>query len=307
MRVLRAWAVVAVLAATVSAGWGVSAQPAAEEQQGAEGGGARLVALNFADNIDMRVLAKWMSEVTGQVFAYDEAFQGTVSLETPKELPESSLMPLFESVLKLKGYTMVHRGDLVMIVKSTQAPALDPSMVFPDGKSRTEAGTFVNRLVSLRYADPVAVSEAIKPFLSGPNSVLVMRDRKMLVISDDADNVKRALEIVAHLDQQAAHPKVVLMPLTHARATEVASQLELAFAKSRKGEAGGAALPIFKPDQRTNSVLVISTENELRAIEAIVKTLDIETVEPERLIRIYPLRNTKAELVLGTVGEIIQG
>ncbi len=306
MRVSRALVVVAVLVATVPAGWRVWAQPMAGEE-GAEGGEARLVALNFADNIDVRVLAKWMSEVTGEVFVYDEAFNGTVSLETPKELPESSLMPLFESVLKLRGYTMVRRADVIMIVSTAKAPALDPSMVFPDGESRSEPGTFVNRLVSLRYADPQAVSEAIEPFLSDPNSVLVLRDRNMLAISDDADNVQRALEIVAHLDQKAARPKVVLVALTHARATEVASQLELAFAKGQKGEAGGAALPIFKPDQRTTSVLVITTENELRAIEAIVATLDTETVEPERLIRIYRLRNTKAESVLTTVGDIIQG
>ena len=90
----------------------------------AQPGGVPMITLNFADTVDVRVLAKWVSEVTNQTFAYDDSFQGTVMLEAPKEVPESSLLPLFESILKLKGFAMVQQGDLVMIVKSTAAPAL---------------------------------------------------------------------------------------------------------------------------------------------------------------------------------------
>jgi len=303
---MKASHALSTVAVVMVIGISVLYQPAAG-QNGYQEGETRLVALNFADSIDLQVLAKWISEVTGRAFVYDETFQGAVSLQTPEELPESALMPLFESVLKLKGYAMVPRGDLVLIVKNAVAPALDTSMVFPSEELRGQPGAFINQIVALRYADPQSVAAAIRPFLSAPNSVLVIDEQNKLAISDYTDNVVRALEIVAHLDQKAARPQVVLMPLDHARATEVASQLDIAFAKEQRAQAGPAALPIFKADQRTNSVLVVTTENDLPAIDRIVKTLDVEAAEPERPMQIHRLRNTKAESMLATIGELIQG
>jgi len=265
-----------------------------------------MIALNFADTVDVRVLAKWVSEVTGQTFAYDDSFQGTVMLEAPKEIPESSLMPLFESILKLKGFALVERGDLVMIVKNTAAPALDTGVVLPQQQPLAEGTDFVNQIVEIKHADANAVASALAPFLSGPQAVRVMPDQNKLSISDYAENVRRALEIVALLDRRQMAPRVVVTGLKFARAADVVKQLDTAFQKARAAKGPGAGLPLFGADKRTNSVVIVAREEDLSGIDNIIGMLDVEAYEPERPVRIYRLQNAKAESMMPILQELLE-
>ncbi len=262
-----------------------------------------MVALNFADSVDVRVLARLVSEVTGETFAYDEDFSGTVMLETPREIPESALMPVFESVLKLKGYTLVRRQGLVMIVQNAAATALDTGIVLPAREVTAEGTEFVTRIASLRHAEAETVRAAIEPFLSSGSSARVLPGQQEVAISDYAENVQRALEIIAHLDRPQARPRVSLIGLEHARAKDLAAQLELAFRKDK----GSAELPLFAADQRTNSLVVVAREADVAAIRELTGTLDVEAVAPELPIRVYRLMNTKAETVLPMLEELLRG
>jgi general secretion pathway protein D len=292
---------ISVLALTASgAGRPAADAPAADAQ-------VPMIALNFADTVDVRVLAKWVSEVTGQTFAYDDSFQGTVMLEAPKEIPQSSLMPLFESILKLKGFAMVRREDVVMIVKGAAAPALDTGVVLPDQQSAAQGTDFVNQIVTLKHADANTVAGAVGPFLSNPQAVRVLPEQNKLSISDYAENVRRALEIIAHLDQQEVRPQVVLCPLEFARAADVVKQLDAAFTKARAAKGPGAGLPIFNADARTNAVVIVTREEDVAAIRDILAALDVQANEPERPVHIYRLQNTQAEKIMPILDELLKG
>ncbi len=291
---------------------GVLSLPASAAGRPAAGGGAApsgvpMISLNFADTVDVRVLAKWVSEVTGQTFAYDDSFQGTVMLEAPKEIPQSSLMPLFESILKLKGFALVRRADLTMIVKSAAAPALDTGVVLPNQQTDASGTDFINQIVTLQHADPTTVAAAVTPFLSNPSAVRVLADQNKLSISDYAENVRRALEIIGHLDQQQARPQVVLLPLKFARAADVVTQLDAAFNKSKAATGPGAGLPIFNADARTNAVVVVTTPEDLSAVRTMLDTLDVQADQPARPVRIYRLQNTQAEKIMPILDELLKG
>ncbi len=269
--------------------------------------GVPMISLNFADTVDVRVLAKWVSEVTGQTFAYDDSFQGTVMLEAPEQIPQSSLMPLFESILKLKGFTLVRRPDVTMIVKSAAAPALDTGVLFPDQPTTARGTDFINQIVTLQHADPTTVAAAITPFLSNPTAVRVLADQNKLSISDYAENVRRALDIISHLDQQQARPQVVLIPLKFARAADLVNQLDTAFNKSKAAKGPNAGLPIFNADARTNAVLVVTRAEDLSAIRTMLDALDVSADQPERPVRIYRLQNTQAEKIMPILDELLKG
>ncbi|MFO8006993.1 MAG: type II secretion system secretin GspD [Candidatus Brocadiia bacterium] len=275
----------------------------AEMVQPPQGEQSPLVTLNLGDSVDVRVLAKWISEVTGQTFAYDESFQGTVMLETPRKLPESALLPLFESILQLKGYAMVRRGEVVMIVQTQAAAALEPDISLPSEELDGE-GEFVNKMVQIEYADAAVIAEAIKPLMSSPNAVQVLAEQNKLSISGQAGNVQRALAVVEHLDQREARPRVLLRTLQYARAADVVAQLEVAFPKQATGPRAG--LPVFNADRRTNSVVVVAAERDVDAVEETLQTLDVEAVQPQRPVRVYPLQNTKARHIVPLLEEIIQ-
>ena len=323
MNALRIWCVLLLLGAGAlgatprwaEAGEATAPQPAAATQPAGaalpagakQPGGVPMIALNFADTVDVRVLAKWVSEVTNQTFAYDDSFQGTVMLEAPKEVPESALLPLFESILKLKGFALVRQGDLTMIVKSAAAPALDTTLVLTNQESSAHGTEFINQIVKLEHADPATVSAAIAPFLSRPDAVRVLADQNKLSISDYAENVRRALEVIAHLDQQEERPQVALLPLQFARASDLTKQLDTIFGKAKGAKGPGAGLPIFNADQRTNSVVIVCRLDELQPIMATLKTLDVPATAPDRPVHIYRLQNTQAEKIMPILDELLKG
>ncbi len=303
LALLLLWAGVLCLPAFAS----VRSSASEPARPGAAPPGVPMIALNFADTVDVRVLAKWVSQVTGQTFAYDDSFQGTVMLEAPDKIPESSLMPLFESILKLKGFTLVRRPDVTMIVKSAAAPALGTGVIFPNQQTSAGGTDFINQIVTLEHADPTTVAAAITPFLSSSNAVRVLAGQNKLSISDYAENVRRALDIIRHLDQQQARPQVVLLPLKFARAADVIKQLDTAFSKSKAAKGPDAGLPIFNADSRTNSIVVVTRQEDLSAIRDLLKTLDVEAYAPERPVHIYRLKNTQADKIMPILDELLKG
>ncbi len=283
-----------------------SAGPAfAQQGSGADGG--QTISFHFADEVDLRVLAEWVSQVTGRAFVYDETFQGTVVLQVPGEIPREALMPLFETILKMRGFALVPRDDVTLIVQRQRARTLQTAMEWASDPEVPSGDEFVNQVVSLRFADAESVAGAIGHFLSSTDAVLPLPKVHQLAISDYADNVRRAVEMVRKLDTRAARPRVSLLPLENAHAEDVVGQLNQAFARERGEDAGGALpAPQFAADRRTNAVFVVAAEEDLQAVRETVEALDIASVGPERPVRIYRLRNTKAEDVIGILSDLIQ-
>lgn len=62
--------------------------------------------MNF-DGVDIRVMVKFISELTGKNFVLDDKVKGEVSIVSPTEITIDEAYRVFESVLEVKGYTIV--------------------------------------------------------------------------------------------------------------------------------------------------------------------------------------------------------
>src|SRR5262245_64826350 len=73
------------------------------------------VALNFQD-VDLPVLARFVSEVTGRNFILDDRVRGNVTIISPTRITPEEAYLVFQSVVLVKGLTTVRSGDFVYIV-----------------------------------------------------------------------------------------------------------------------------------------------------------------------------------------------
>jgi type II secretory pathway component GspD/PulD (secretin) len=78
------------------------------------------IALNFQD-VELPVLAKFVSEVTGRNFIVDERVHGRVTIISPTRITPDEAYLVFQSVLQVKGYTTVPSGAFVKIVPAREA------------------------------------------------------------------------------------------------------------------------------------------------------------------------------------------
>jgi len=101
------------------------------------------VALNFQD-VDLPVLARFVSEVTGRNFILDDRVRGNVTIISPTRITPEEAYLVFQSVLQVKGFTTVPSGNFVKIVPVSEGRE---SAIPTDGRTGDES---VTRILPVR-------------------------------------------------------------------------------------------------------------------------------------------------------------
>ena len=72
------------------------------------------ITMNF-QNVDIPVLAKFITEITGRNFIIDESVRGKVTIISPSKVTPEQAYSIFQSVLQVKGFTTVQAGKIIKI------------------------------------------------------------------------------------------------------------------------------------------------------------------------------------------------
>ncbi|MCA9242329.1 MAG: hypothetical protein KDA32_00130 [Phycisphaerales bacterium] len=126
---------------------------------------------------------------------------------------------------------------------------------------------------------------------------------------------KQMSEMALVLDQNSMGLEIRNFPLKHARAEEVVTQVEQAFAKymmlSRQLEGGGGLdIDAFTavPDTRTNSVTVLGSEQTFAFVKTLLAVADVETPEAQRkTFRVFSLQEANADVVAAAINNFASG
>jgi general secretion pathway protein D len=278
-----------------------------------------LITMNFQD-VDIPVLAKFISEITGKNFVVDESVRGKVSVISPTKVTPAQAYSIFQSVLQVKGFTTVQAGPVIKIVPSREvreSAALTTSQ--EPGEARGDA--YVTRMVRLKNIDAASLVSVVQPMVSHDGLVAAFPEDNTLILTDDAYNIDRLLRIIGSLDVQGTHQNIEVIPLQLAFADDLASQIE----KIMNGEGGsdsgagrfprpglGVVAPSaqgptggFKvvPDERTNSVIVLAGPLQMRTIKDLIVKLDVHPPNENSRIHVYRLKNAMA----GEIVEVLNG
>src|SRR5271155_3219756 len=186
--------------------------------------GQDLITMNF-QNVDIPVLAKFISEITGKNFILDESVRGKVSIISPTKVTPSQAYSIFQSVLQLKGFTTVTAGSIIKIIPARdvrQSAELTQSQV----PAETHGDSYVTRMVKLENASAGSVMSVIQPMVSHDGLIAAFPQDNTLIITDDAFNVQRLLRIIGSLDVQGMQQNVVVIPLKLAYADDLSPKIE---------------------------------------------------------------------------------
>jgi len=87
----------------------------AEKGSVSERKGTEKVTIHFVD-VELSAVTKFISEITGKNFIFDERARGKISIIAPSKLSVDEAFSLFTSVLELKGFTIVQAGRVYKVV-----------------------------------------------------------------------------------------------------------------------------------------------------------------------------------------------
>src|SRR5271167_4617083 len=283
------------------------------------------ITMNF-QNVDIPVLAKFISEITGRNFIIDESVRGKVTIISPSKVTAEQAYSIFQSVLQVKGFTTVQAGHVIKIVPARNvrsSAALTESQI----PAETKGDEYVTRMVRLKNIDAASVIGVIQPMVSHDGLVAAFPADNTVIVTDDAYNVQRLLEIIGSLDVRGEQQSIVVIPLRLAFATEIAPEIDQLMA-AKMGVAANGTNPQLAlrptigvapsatgpgmgykviPDERTNCLIVAAPPLQMREIQDIVQKLDVNPPLSTSRIHVYRLKNAQATEMVQVLNNLLNG
>ncbi len=254
----------------------------------------QLVSIDF-NNVDISVFIKFISELTGKNFVIDQRVKGAVNIISPSKISIEEAYKVFESVLEVHGYSTVKSGKIIKIVPSPDARSKNIETMFKE-EARSPEDKIVTQLVRLKYADPGEIKKLFAPLISKSSLVLAYSPTNMLVITDTYSNITRLLKILDVIDVTGTGLELSVIPLEFASAEKLVKLLSTVFQTRVKLKRGALGKTVkFVADERTNTIVLLASENETARIKKLVKLLDREVPRGKEKIRVYYLENATAE------------
>ncbi len=269
---------------------------AAAADQNPPAGKGRFVSIDF-NNVDIAVFVKFISELTGRNFIVDERVRGKVTVISPSRISVDEAFKVFESVLEVHGFTTVPSGTVTKIVPAPEArgKSIETRLYEETG---TVADRVVTQIVPLAYAEPEEVRKLLAPLVSKNSVLLAYAPTGMLILTDVQSNIQRLMRIIKAIDITGVGMEIAVIELKYAEAVKMEKIASAVFnppaAKAQKGSAAASPVQVVS-DERTNSLIVLAKEDEIKRLRDLIGLLDRETPRGQGKIRVYYLENAVAE------------
>jgi general secretion pathway protein D len=250
----------------------------AQEQVGGDEG---MIKLNLPEKLELKVLIDYVSKRNKINFIYDGTLLAgkSVTLIAPQEIPAASLMTLLESVLKMKGMSIVRNETGMLRIQMTKSVVEASSRITDQAVDRPERLTqSVTRVVTLEHADFAEVEKVLKPFLSTPTAnVTQLPQQNRMIMTDYASNMGRLMELIELVDQPRRDVVVRFAPVKNLKASEIVADVRsLLEGKAKAGGARVAAADVtLIADARTNRVVMIGAEAKIGEAMELLESLDV--------------------------------
>ena len=254
------------------------------------------VTIDF-DQVDIPIFIKFISELTGKNFVIDKGVRGKVTIISPNKISVDEAYRVFESVLEVHGFTTVPSGSIIKIVPAASARTMSVKTRLKREALDSE-DKVITQLIPLRYAEPDELKKLFAPFISKSSVMVSYPPTRTLIVTDVQSNIKRLMRLARAIDVEGVGEEISLIPLEYASAGPLAKSLNMVFqrrAVKQKRSAGPQTVTKIVSDERTNSLIVVSSEDNAAKIRKLVKLLDKEAPRSQGDIHVYYLQHANAE------------
>ncbi len=242
---------------------------------------------------------------------------------------------LLESVLKFKKFVMTRRGNLVTIVKETDASTIDP--IIRRANEKIEDGNVtVATIFQLKHIDTASAANLLKNMKLGIGNTEQIKDTNTIIVTGYAYRMPRIEKLISMVDV-AGEPKFYeFRQLKFTIATNLVPKIKTlseqlgtvsisigatatAAPRTPTRTTGRTTRPItpttktsatknkqgafLDVDERTNRILMIGRRAELDVINSLIDSLDVQQ-QDLRAIRQYEIENVGAEEVESTLSQL---
>lgn len=264
------------------------------------------VSIDFND-VDIRLFIKFISEITARNFVVDQRVKGQVTVISPSRISVAEAYQVFVSVLEVHGFTIVDSGEIAKIVPLPEARTRNIETRFENDRVGAD-DKVVTRIIPLDYADANDLKKLFTPLVSKSSMILAYSPTNTLIVTDVQSNIKRLMSIIKTIDVTGIGQEIALIPLENADAKDIEGILKTTFASTGKPKKGASEEKLrIITDDRTNTIVVVGSENETERVRALALMLDRKIPRSKEKVHVRYLEYAKAENIAKILTELQSG
>ncbi len=234
--------------------------------------------------------------------------EATFTLTLDKPLPKSEALRALETLFNLQGIGFAPLGERFIKVSQLQLTRTEaPEFIEGSTLGLPPSGRIASKLFTLQFLRVgefvPQISQLINPNL-GAAPVVFDKTNATLVI-ESVSNLQRIEELIEKLDHPSASGLAVKSySIVNAKASDVANQLRTLLGGPLAATIGTATT--YQPDDRTNSLILISDAREQALFDDLVAKLDAAT-SPNTRSEVVFLKHATATEVEALLARLVSG
>lgn len=264
----------------------------ADSQAASEGN----ISMDFKD-VEIHVLIKFISELTGRNFIVDRKVGGRVTIYSPTKITLEEAYKVFESVLTVNGFSVVKSGSAYKIIATPNARNMETTTRTSQRIDKSLVDELVTQIVALKHSSASELTK-ILPKITGPNAVIsAYAPTNTLIITGPYSIIRQALRVVQQVDKSSYVPQLKTYKLEFGDAEAIAASVSklMQTRAAEQEKIGKQTFAQIQSDDRTNTVIVMADSESIASIENLIENLDVPTPKGKGDIHIIRLQNADAE------------
>ncbi|MGD0900779.1 MAG: secretin N-terminal domain-containing protein, partial [Thermoguttaceae bacterium] len=259
----------------------------------------------------------WFAQQAGLSLVMDAPPPGTFNYSDDRQYTPAEAIDLLNSVLLTKGYTLVRRGRMLIVVNLEDG--IPPNLVTTvpaealDSKGEYE---LVSTLFTLEKISPEEAEAEIKKLIGPQGSVVSLPKSRQVLITETAGRLRAIRAVLARIESPEGHPtgRVETFSLAFAApeaVVPVARQM-LGIPEDKPSAADGSIRVAVEPG--TNRIVASGSPEKVARVQQIVKALDVAApgqtgsrVEGTPQLEVYTVTGSDPQAVLAVLQTLLTG
>jgi len=245
------------------------------------------VDVNFRD-LNIKDFIEMVSKITHKNILIDVDLKGKINFVSQEPIKKSSLIPLANSILGSKGYTIVDQGDFYKVVKGSTAAGEGL-----DVTSTIEGETMKTVMFPLKNSNAAVIRAKIKPLLHKNAKVISFKENNVLAITATPRTLRSISKLIKAVEERGVKRSTVIK-LKHASVKDVFSNAQNMAKKIFPQTIESEKVDIFK-DEATNSIILVGKADNTHRMIRYIKQLDMEGEDQTQKMYVIRLKNSNVE------------
>ncbi len=257
------------------------------------------VNVNFSD-LQINDFIKLISKITHKNILINNKINGSVNFVSTTPVYDDELIGILVSVLESKGYTLVPKGSIYEVIRSTEA-AKHNVKVESSGK-KLSGSIMVTQAIHVNSENVDVVAAKVRYLISKTAKLMTMKESNTILLTDYPSNIETIKRVIRDIDMDNEFI-VKIVPIKNANAKKLQVRLS-DISKSIFNQKVSSNIVKIILDENINGIIVVGLKKNVKEILKLIKSMDVESHSANG-VQIFELKNSDAKAVATSLNEII--